>query len=211
MWALGWAALTIGDGLADDAFEEARRISQATGADRELAYALMGLGAAHLRRAELTTSLELFTSALRAVGQGDDVTGRAMILYFIATTLSIDGRPSEALGFAREGLDLSEPGGDTMLHSLLGTLVGIVAWQLGDNAAAEAKLAEAARIRDRLDWVWGLVVSLDGLAWVAASSGRSERSARLRGCGGVVVAADRNPARSLFAGPPHELCGVRPG
>jgi non-specific serine/threonine protein kinase len=71
-----------------------------------------------------------------------------------------------------------------MLHSLLGTLVGIIEWQLGDNEAAEAKLAEAARIRDRLDWVWGLVISLDGLAWVAASSGRSERSARLLGAVG---------------------------
>jgi predicted ATPase/DNA-binding CsgD family transcriptional regulator len=184
VWAMGWAAQAIGDDLAVEAFEEARRISEQTGADRELAYALMGLGAVRLRHAELTGALELFSAALRATEQFDDATSRAMILNFIATTLSIDGKPTEAVRFAREGLDLSAPGGDTMLHSLLGTLVGIIEWQLGDDEAAEAKLAEATRIRDRLDWVWGLAISLDGLAWVAASSGRLERSARLLGAVG---------------------------
>jgi non-specific serine/threonine protein kinase len=181
LWALGWAAQAIGDGVAVEAFEESRRVSEEIGADRERAYALLGLAVVRLRHGDLAAAIELLESARGSIDQSVDTTGRAMILNYLGTVLSISGKPAEAFRFARQGLDLAEPAGDTLLCALLGTLVGVLEWQLGDLEGAEVRLADAVRVRDRLDTVWGLVNSMDGLAWVASSSGRLERSARLLG------------------------------
>ena len=181
LWALGWAAQAIGDDEAVRAFEESRRVSDEIGADRERAYALLGLAVVRLRRGDPAGAIELLEAALAAIDQSDDTTGRAMILNYLGTALSISGKPTEAFRCARQALDLAEPAGDTMLCALVSTLVGVLEWQLGDLEGAEVRLAEAVRVRDRLDTVWGLVNSMDALAWVASSSGRLERSARLLG------------------------------
>jgi non-specific serine/threonine protein kinase len=68
-----------------------------------------------------------------------------------------------------------------MLRAVLGTLLGIVEWLLGDAETAEESLKAAVQVQARLDHRWGLVTSLDGLAWIAASSGRLERASLLLG------------------------------
>jgi len=68
-----------------------------------------------------------------------------------------------------------------MINGLLSALSGIVDWQLGDADAAERSLIDAVRIQDRMGHLWSLAVSLDGLAWVAASSGHLEQAALLLG------------------------------
>ena len=67
------------------------------------------------------------------------------------------------------------------MRGLLNTVLGIVEWLSGDPQAAEATIKEAVRLQDRIGRRWGMAGSLEGLAWVAGSSGRPERAALLLG------------------------------
>ncbi len=109
------------------------------------------------------------------------ITSRTLALFYLATAHTITGALTEALELARQGYDATERDGDTMLRGVLGSTLGIIEWRLDQAASAEARLKEAARVTGRLDHLWGLANSLDGLAWVSASSGEFERAAQLLG------------------------------
>ena len=176
LWTLGWMAQATGDhDVARAAFEDARSLAQEIGADRAFAYALLGQGVIGLRQRE-PKAIEFLVASLEAI-RVDDAAGRGLVIYFYGTALTVSGKLAEASAVVREGLAVTEPGGDTMIHSLVSALGGIVAWQLGDADTAERRLTDAVRIQDRTGHLWSLAISLDGLAWVAASSGRLEQAA----------------------------------
>jgi len=182
LWAYGMSTQATGDHDAALAgFEEARRVSEQTGGDRELAYALFGLGAVRLRRGETELAGELLAASRETMRGVDDAFGHAFSLYLFATVMAAVGRVADARRLALEGLHVSELGGDRFGGGNLGTLLGIVEWLSGDHQAAEARLKEAVRIRDRIGHRWGMFTSLEALAWVAGSSGRPERAALLLG------------------------------
>jgi DNA-binding CsgD family transcriptional regulator len=56
-----------------------------------------------------------------------------------------------------------------------------VQWLLGDPAAGEPSLREAIRVQYLLGHRMGMATSLEGLAWVVASSGAPQESALLLG------------------------------
>ena len=182
LWASGFLAQSTGDHeVALAGFAEARRVSEQTGGDRELAYALFGLGLVRLRLGETELASELLAASRETMTGVGDAFGRALSVYFLATAMAAAGRLADARRLALEGLHDSDRAGDKFLRGILNTLLGIVEWLLGDLQTAEARIKEAVRIQDRIGHRWGLATSLQGLAWVAASSGRPERAALLLG------------------------------
>jgi non-specific serine/threonine protein kinase len=119
--------------------------------------------------------------------------GRALCLYFLATAVAAEGRLAEARQLAQEGLDASEHAGEALNRGILNALVGILEWLLGIGDDAEARLKEAVRTQHRIGHRWGMATSLEGLAWVAASSGRLERAALLLGAGASLWQELGNP------------------
>jgi predicted ATPase/DNA-binding CsgD family transcriptional regulator len=182
LFSLGHLAQAIADeDAALAAFEEAHRISAQVGEDRERAYAMLGLGLVRLRLGELEQAGELLVGSCEAMKKIHDLAGRAYALYTLATALAVGGQLTDARALAEEGLDCSEQAGDTIVRSLLSTLLGVVEWLLGGDQAAEARLDEAVRIQNRIGHRWALALSLCGLAWIAASAQRLERAALLLG------------------------------
>jgi predicted ATPase/DNA-binding CsgD family transcriptional regulator len=182
LFALGLFAQATGENEAAlAAFEEAHRVGAHTGEERELAYALLGLGLVRLRLGELEQAVELLTASREAMLNVDDPITRAYVLYTLATALAVAGQLTDARAVAKEGLDYSEQGGDTIMRGLLCTLLGVAESQLGDEQGAEVRLEEAVRSQDRLGHRWALALSLCGLAGVAASARQLERSALLLG------------------------------
>jgi predicted ATPase/DNA-binding CsgD family transcriptional regulator len=182
LWASGFLAQAVGD--HDGAllrFEEAHRITERAGSDRELAYTLLGLGLVRLRRGEMDEALGLFAASRETSLRAKDSVGRSFTNWFLSTLLAAAGRPTDARALAVEGLDGLNGSGDTVLRGVLSPVLGIVQWQLGDDSAAEMTLKEAVRLQGRVGHRWALVTSMEALAWVAASSGRLERAARLQG------------------------------
>jgi predicted ATPase/DNA-binding NarL/FixJ family response regulator len=187
LWAFGFFAQSTGDHeIALARCEEARRVSEQTGGDRELAYALFGLGLVRMRLGETELAEELLAASHESMTGVDDAFGRAFSLYFYATAMVAASRLGEARRLALEGLDASELAGDTFAWGILSTLLGIVEWLEGDPRAAEARVKDAARIGDRIGHRWGMATSLEALAWAAGSSGRPERAALLLGASAAV-------------------------
>jgi predicted ATPase/DNA-binding CsgD family transcriptional regulator len=194
LWAFGFLAQASGDHAAALArFEEARRVAEQTGGDRELTYASFGLALAELRLGELARASELAAQARERAMRIDDPMGRALCLYFLATAVAAEGRLAEARQLAQEGLDASEHAGEALNRGILNALVGILEWLLGIGDDAEARLKEAVRTQHRIGHRWGMATSLEGLAWVAASSGRLERAALLLGAGASLWQELGNP------------------
>jgi non-specific serine/threonine protein kinase len=187
LWALGFLAQTTGDHDAALAgFDEARRVSEQAGADRELAYALLGLGLVRMRLGETELAGELLAASRETMQQVDDAFGRALCLYFYATATAAAGRLADARRLALEGLDASELAGSGFYQGNANALLGILEWLTGDPQAAEARVKEAVRILDRIGHRWGTATSLEALAWMAGSSGRPERAALLLGASAAV-------------------------
>jgi non-specific serine/threonine protein kinase len=187
LWAFGFLAQTTGDHEAALAcFEEAHRTSAQTGADRELAYALFGLGLVRLRLRETEPAGELLAASRETMTGVDDAFGRALGLYFFATALAAAGRLADARRLALEALDTSDRAGNDFGRGNVNALLGIVEWLSGNPQSAEARIKEAVRILDRIGHRWGMAISLQGLAWAAGSSGRPERAAQLLGASAAV-------------------------
>jgi len=186
-WALGYLAQATGDlDAAVAGFEEVRRVSEQASGDRELAYALLGLGLVRLRLGETELAGELLAASREAMQGVGDAFGRALCLYFCATAVATAGRPADARRLALDGLHASELAGDSFARGILSALLGILDWQAGDPQAAEAGIKEAVRIQDRTGHRWGMATSLNALAWVAGPSGRPERAALLLGASAAV-------------------------
>jgi predicted ATPase/DNA-binding CsgD family transcriptional regulator len=194
LWALGFLAQASGDHAAARAsFEEARRVGEETGGDRELAYASFGLALVELRLGELAHAAELAAQARERAMRVDDPMARALCLYFLATAVAAGGELTEARQLAQEGLDASEHAGEALGRGILNALIGILEWLLGEGEAAETRLKEALRIQVGIGHRWGVATSLEGLAWAAASSGRLERAALLLGAGAALWQELGNP------------------
>jgi predicted ATPase/DNA-binding CsgD family transcriptional regulator len=182
LFAFGYLAQATGD--HDEArryFDEARTLALEIGRERELAFALIGLGLVDLRLGELKRALELLVPAREAMLRLDDRQGMSFCCYFLATALATGGHLRDALATAEEGLASSEPRGDIFGAANLSGVAGTVAWLLGDAEAAEGRLRTAVRLQGRLGHRWGLALSLEGLAWIAASAGRLHRASMLLG------------------------------
>jgi DNA-binding CsgD family transcriptional regulator len=187
LWAFGFLAQAIGDHeVALAGFEQARLASLQTGGDRELGYSLFGLGLVRLRLGETEVAGELLAASLQVMERADDLMGRSFALYFLATAHAAAGELTDARRAAHEGLDVSAQVGELFVLGVMSTLLGIVEWLLGDVQAAESTLKQAVRSHDETGHRWGTVTSLEGLAWVAASSGRMERASLLLGASAVV-------------------------
>lgn len=182
LWALGFLTQTTGEHARALAhFEEAGRVSAAAGADRAVGYALMGQGLVHLRLGDTTTATDQLRAAVQTTTAVGDALGQGVSCYFMATAAVLDDRLNEAQRLVRQGLAATESCGDTMFTALNRALTGIVEWRLGRLESAEPQLKEAVPAQDRIGHRWGLVTSLEGLAWVAADQERLERAALLLG------------------------------
>jgi non-specific serine/threonine protein kinase len=182
MFASGFFSFVTGDlAAARSSFEAMRLVCEQTGIERERAYAVCGLGIIHGTLGEIEPAIELLTQASDAVARVDDPVAHAYGLYYLASALATARRLAEARQLANEGLDASKRGGDTMTYGALNALLGTLDWQLGDSAAGESRLREAVRAQHLLGHRWGLLTSLEGLAWVAGSTEQCERAALLLG------------------------------
>jgi predicted ATPase/DNA-binding CsgD family transcriptional regulator len=188
LWAL--AFLIQGTGThapprALSALEEARRVAEATGRDRELAYALHGLALVHLRLGRVELAGGFATQSHELMLRADDPTGLVIVVYALATVASARRSP-DARRLATEALEGSERTGNAMIRGLANGMLGTIEWLGGDLPAAEARLEEAVRIQDAIGHRWGMLTSLAGLAWVAGSRGRMERASLLLGAGAAL-------------------------
>ncbi len=140
----------------------------------------------HLRLGDAELAGELAAQSRERMGRVDDPMGLAVSLYFLGTAAATAGELPDARRLANEALQASERAGDVMIRGISSGLLGTIEWLLGDPPTAAAHLKEAVRIQAEIGHRWGLLTSLEGLAWVAGSSERPERAALLLGAGAAL-------------------------
>ncbi len=160
---------------------EARRISERGGWDHELGTALGWSGLVRLRTGQAGLAGELLAAWRETMTRADDVSAHSLGMYVLATASTAAGRLAGARRQALDGLDDADQTGDHIARGNLNAVLGIVEWLSGDPQAAEAAFKEAVRLQERTGHWWGMAGSLEGLAWVAGSTGRPERAALLLG------------------------------
>jgi non-specific serine/threonine protein kinase len=188
LWSLAFLVQGTGDSAhprALEALEEARRVCEGIGADRELAYVLHGTALVHVRMGDLELAGRIVGAARELMLRADDATGDAMSLYLVATVAGAR-RSADARRLAEDTVQVSERVGHDMIRGLANGLLGTLEWAQGDSASAEARLKEAVRIQDGLGHRWGMLNSLAGLAWVAGTRGQLDRAALLLGAGAAL-------------------------
>jgi non-specific serine/threonine protein kinase len=181
---ISFGVLVQGTGDCETALarlEEARRISERAGWHHELGSALGWFGLVRLRLGQAGLAGELLAAWQETMAETDDAAVHALGMYVLSTASAAAGRLADARRQALEGLDDTDQSGDKIARGLLSTVLGIVEWLSGDPQAAEAAFKEAVRLQDRTGHWWGMAGSLEGLAWVAGSTGRPERAALLLG------------------------------
>src|SRR4051812_45167800 len=211
--ALGFIAQATGDYTrARSALEEARLVCDEAGGDRERAYVLDGLAQVHLRLGNAELAGDLAAQGRELMLRVDDAFGLSVGLYFQATAAATAGRLADARRLADDAVQASKRAGDMMIRGISSGLLGAVEWLLGDAPAAEARLKEAVRIQDLIGHRWGLLTSLEGLAWVAGSGEQLERAALLLGAG-AALCQELGIALYPYGQAQHDACeaAVRAG
>jgi non-specific serine/threonine protein kinase len=187
-WVVGYFSLLTGDfAAARSRFEDVRLVSEQIGAERELAFALNGLGQLDASSGEIESAIDLLGRALEVMARTDDQAGLALGCYYLATVVAMTGQFAQARQLAGEGLEASERAGDSLARGMLNGLLGTVEWLLDDPAAGESRLREAIRVQHVVGHRMGMATSLEGLAWVVASQA-PERAALLLGAAAALFA-----------------------
>lgn len=151
-----------------------------------LAYALNGVGAAIYLGGDPHRCLPYFTEALPLAERLSNQTLGAIVLYY-------HGRAAQDRGefaLARESFERATAIGrassnrPAIAHPL--AMEGRLAYVEHRYADALACLGESLEIHDLNDDPWGLVLCLEGIAYVTAARGRSEKATRLLGASAVL-------------------------
>lgn len=181
LWVAGYLALGQNDVDAGvPLLRQSWELAAAIGDDESAAFATQYLGLARLFLGDPAGAITLLEDAFERhhrIGQG----AAAFTLSDVATARMLGGDPAGAKAFYEKALAMMEDDGDpwTRSHCLWG--LGMSGWLTGDASAAERSELEALRLSSELDERSGIALSLEVLAWIAASRGQFERSARVHG------------------------------
>jgi non-specific serine/threonine protein kinase len=171
-------ACFLGDlGSAGQRAEAARAQARAIGDQEGTGHALFQLAFVAVQRNEvdLATELELEALALfRAVGH------RAMAAYTLRH-LADFGDPARAPALLEEALELFRAAGHASGTAAALSTLGRVLLERGDIARAFDLVRESLTLRVEMQDRWGLPLSVEGMAAIAAGTGRPDQAVCLYG------------------------------
>lgn len=181
LWVAGYLALGQTDvEAAAPLLQESLDVATKSGDRESAAFATQYLGLHRLFVGDLQGAAEHLEHAFEMQRESGE-RAAAFTLSDLAVTVMVGGDIGRAGGLYERALAMTEQGGDpwTRSHCLWG--LGVATWLQGDGARAEQAEKEALRLVGELDERTGIALCLEALAWISASRGDFERSARLQG------------------------------
>jgi predicted ATPase/DNA-binding CsgD family transcriptional regulator len=178
----GWLALRQVDiPKSMELLGECQVLAADLGEAATLTLALLTLGAALVWQGELDQAENLLRRGLRLQEGLPDRRYAAVSLLHLGAVCSQRGDHARAIELLGQGLELCREAGDRYYLAWMLQAQGMEAWHVGDWDRAGSLEAESLRLSRDLDNQVGMAVSTELLAWIAASTGRAERAARLLG------------------------------
>ena len=181
LWVAGYLALGQTDpDAAEPLLSKSRDLATKVGDRESTAFATQYLGLCRLFAGDHHAAAELLEQAFEMHEQIEHP-GAAFTLSDLAATEMLRGDLRRAIPLFERALTMTENNGDPWTRSHCFWGLGIATWLDGDTTRAEHAEKEALRLSGELDERSGIALSLEALAWMAASAGDFERSARLQG------------------------------
>jgi predicted ATPase/DNA-binding CsgD family transcriptional regulator len=178
----GWLALRQVDlPKSMELLGECQVLATGLGDAELLSLALVTLGAALVAQGDLDQADSLLQRCLQLQEGLPDRRYAAISLLHLGAVCSQRGDHARAIERLEQGLELCREAGDRYYLAWTLQAQGMQAWHLGDWDGAGGLEAESLRLSRAVDNRVGMAVSIELLAWIAASTGRAERAARLLG------------------------------
>ncbi|MFG1707400.1 ATP-binding protein [Nonomuraea sp. M3C6] len=182
LWAGGWLAIIQADIPAATALlRESRRLGERLGDESVLGYVALFSGMTAMWDGRAGEAIERYEEALpRHRGTGDPI-GLSLALVRLSLAHSFLGESSAAVAAGEESLAISDAYGEGWHRAYTMMALGVEVWRQGDLArAAELESQSLAFNRSMGDWQ-GVGITVEVLAWIAASGRQCQRAARLLG------------------------------
>jgi predicted ATPase/DNA-binding CsgD family transcriptional regulator len=178
----GWLALRQVDlPKSMELLGECQILAAGLGDVELLSLAVVTLGAAGVAQGDLDQAENLLQRCLQLQEGLPDRRYAAISLLHLGAVCSQRGDHARAIEWLEQGLELCREAGDRYYLAWTLQAQGMQAWHMGDWDGAGSLEAESLRLSRDLDNRVGMAVSVELLAWIAASTGRGERAARLLG------------------------------
>ena len=201
LWASAWITTLQGD--ADRALlmlDEARELALNLGEDDELTSALCVSGYAEHMRDDQQRAVKYLEEALELEGTSGRPSAVTVVSRpILASTLLLLGDCARARALCNECLEMHGPFGAPWSRSWALWVLGVAAWTEGDPQQASFYARECLRVKQHLNDLVGVALSLELLAW-SSSDQNAERTARLLGAGHALW---RQIGRPLFGFAPY--------
>jgi predicted ATPase/DNA-binding CsgD family transcriptional regulator len=182
LWANAWLAIIQAEtGAATTMLEESRVIAEKLGQDLALAYVALFSGMVAMYRGDAESAIVHYEEALtrhRALG---DQAGTALALIRLSLAHSFLGESEKAISFAEECLGICDASGEAWHKAYSMMALGLEVWRLGDTRRAAELEKESLQFTNSLNDLLGAGLSMEVLAWIAATETRYPRAARLLG------------------------------
>ncbi|WP_113700284.1 ATP-binding protein [Nonomuraea lactucae] len=182
MWACGWLAIIQGDrASATRLLEDSRMLAERYGLEPVLGYVALYSGMVAMHDGDTAKAIGCFEDAVARHRAAGDPAGEVQALTRLSLAHSFLGDHGRAVAAAEESLAVCDAHGETWHRAYTMTALGIEHWRQGDLRRATAMEQESLRVFNALDDSVGVGVSLEVLAWAAASDGQFARAAELLG------------------------------
>ena len=178
----GWLALRQVDiPKSMELLGECQALAAELGETAILSLASVALGGTLVWQGELDQGETLLEQCLQLQEGLPDRRYAAISLLHLGAACSQRGDHARAIERLERGLELCREAGDGYYLAWMLQAQGMEAWHMGDWDRAASLEAESLRLSRALDNQVGMAVSIELLAWIAASTGHAERAARLLG------------------------------
>jgi non-specific serine/threonine protein kinase len=209
LWVNGWIMITQGD-LAEgtSTLRECQDLAGRVGDEVALTHAIHKLGLATLFGGDMAPGVTLMEEALarfRTLGELNSIVVMAQVQ--LAMTSSFEGGLDHAAALCREARAISAERGECWALSSALYALARVEWRQGQLGLATAYAREGLRIKQTFNDIVGIVLLVEQLAWIAASSGEGKRAAVLLGAAHRIWPTVGLPLfRSRYHIAAHEEC-----
>ncbi len=178
----GWLTQLQGDipkGL--ELFVESERLAADLGDEATLCLASTALGGGLMFEGDLDRAEGMFARCLDLQQSLPDRRWAANALGSLGGVWSLRGDHPRAFDLFRRSIELSRAGGDQYFQTWMLLGQALEAWSMADRPVAGRIWTQALRLSHAVDNKVGIGIAVEGLAWVAGSTHRPDRAARLLG------------------------------
>ncbi|MGH4002404.1 MAG: BTAD domain-containing putative transcriptional regulator [Pseudonocardiaceae bacterium] len=183
LWVNGWIMITQGDlPEGESTLRECQDLARQLGDEIALAHAMHKLGLTTLFGGNMSHGVTLMEDALarfRALGELNSIV--VMAQAQLAMTSSFEGDVDHLVELCREARTICEAHGERWALSATLYALARVEWRRGQLGQATAYARESLRIKQIFNDIVGIVLLVEQLAWIAATSGEEKRAAVLLG------------------------------